>query len=423
MKRNIFILGPDELNWEKLNSLRDADRYDFHELLSYEESHGSSEYNVPQMMEKAENQLDEFSGSIDAIVSFWDFPVSLMVAILGKKYGTDCAPLESVFKCEHKYWSRVEQQKARPDVTPAFARFDPFDDDALGKIDLEYPFWIKPIKSFGAHLGFLIESAEDFHRSIEQIRKKVGHFSEPFNYLLQFAEVPKEIREGGFFLAEQIIDGQQCTLEGFACDGEIDSHGVIDSYRHPNKVSFSHFEYPSRMPQEIRDRIKEASRDVMRQIGFDNSPFNIEFLYNRDEDKLWLLEINPRIAQSHSDLFKKVDGTSNHHIMVQVGLGNHPQWPRRQGDFGAAGKFFVRSFEGGTVARTPDAEDIARVKDLFPGTIVQSLVEEGQELSELKYQDSYSYKLALLYMGAENHEKLRENFEKAKEILGYKVTS
>jgi hypothetical protein len=137
---------------------------------------------------------------------------------------------------------------------------------------------------------------------------------------------------------------------------------------------------------------------------------------------LWLLEINPRIAQSHSDLFKKVDGASNHRIMVQVGLGRHPKWPHRQGAFGVAAKLFIREFSDGLVTRIPGAEQIAEVSRRFPGTIVQPLVRKGMRLSELPFQDSYSFKLAILYMGAANSKKLLRNFQNAAEILGYQVT-
>jgi len=75
--------------------------------------------------------------------------------------------------CEHKYWSRVEQAASVPEVVPAFAGFDPFDDNALESIDLEYPFWIKPVKSHSSQLGFMIENAEQFHEAIPDIREKI----------------------------------------------------------------------------------------------------------------------------------------------------------------------------------------------------------------------------------------------------------
>lgn len=423
MKKNIFVIGPDELNWNKLQNLKGAQNYDFHELLAYEESHGAKTYDAKWMLAEAQRRLDAFDGRIDAIVSFWDFPVSLMLPILARRYGTRAPSLESALMCEHKYWSRVKQQEAVPDMTPGFARFDPFDDDALEKIDLSYPFWVKPIKSFAGHLGFRIGSAGDFRQACEKMRAGIGAFSGPFDDLLEYADIPDEIRSGGFCLAEQIIGGKQVTLEGFACDGEIDSHGIVDSFRHSNRVSFSRFQYPSRLPGKVKDRIFAASRKVMKHIGFDNSPFNIEYFYDARSESLKLLEINPRIAQSHSDLFKKADSTSNHRIMVEVGLGKHPHWEKGRGEFRIAGKFFIRSFADGRVARAPTEEQIAEIRERFPGTIVQPLVKQGQQLSEMLYQDSYSFKLAIVYMGAASQRELCDNFETVKQILDFEIES
>ena len=64
-----------------------------------------------------------FDGRIDAIVGYWDFPVSTLVPILGERYGIRSTSLESVVKCEHKYWSRLEQQKVI-DRHPRFGRVD-----------------------------------------------------------------------------------------------------------------------------------------------------------------------------------------------------------------------------------------------------------------------------------------------------------
>ena len=44
---------------------------------------------------------------------------------------------------------------------------------------------------------------------------------------------------------------------------------------------------------------------IISHIGFDNSAFNIEYYWDRGRDKIWLLEINTRVSQSHSDVLKK----------------------------------------------------------------------------------------------------------------------
>lgn len=423
-KRNVFILGMDDHNRDMLEGLINADEINFHELLGYEESHGAAEYHPGRLIDRAEKRLDTFEGPVDAIIGFWDFPISLLQPILSHRRGLRAPPLESVFKCEHKYWSRLQQSQVIPECTPRFQRFDPFDDDALSKIELDFPFWIKPIKSFAGHLGFRIRNKQDFEKSIPIIRKKIHRFKIPFYELTEYADLPAEIAdpEAGFYVAEQIIDGRQCTVEGYVCNGRIDVHGIVDSHRYPNMSSFSRYQYPSNLSEPLRDRMKEKSARIIKHIGFDNGTYNIEFFYDEDRDDLWLLEINPRISQSHSDLFAKVDGVSNHQVLVDTALDDRPRFPHREGKYGCAGKFFIRSFEeDGFVRRVPTPDQIEHVKQTLPDTLIYPQVDEGMRLSDKPYEDSYSYKLAILYLGAENEDKLLQKFDRAAEMLPFEI--
>src|SRR5690606_20339855 len=65
-----------------------------------------------RLFDAAVSQLDEFPGPIDAIVSYWDFPSSVLHVLLCEHYGLPGPSLESVVKCEHKYWSRLEQRES-----------------------------------------------------------------------------------------------------------------------------------------------------------------------------------------------------------------------------------------------------------------------------------------------------------------------
>lgn len=119
---NVFVIGLDEENIKTLRAVPHAVEYRFHPLLSVEElQHG--EIPVAELLEKARKELDAFDGGIDAIVGYWDFPVSTLVPIPAERYGTRATSLESVVKCEHKYWSRLEQQKVI-DEHPRFALVD-----------------------------------------------------------------------------------------------------------------------------------------------------------------------------------------------------------------------------------------------------------------------------------------------------------
>ncbi|MBB6418122.1 hypothetical protein HDC93_003716 [Streptomyces sp. AK010] len=96
--------------------------------------------------------LDAFDGSIDAIVGYWDFPVSTLVPMLSERYGARSTSLESVVKCEHTYWSRLGQQKAT-DRQPPFGQVDLSAEPPCPPQDVTFPMWLKPALSYSSELA------------------------------------------------------------------------------------------------------------------------------------------------------------------------------------------------------------------------------------------------------------------------------
>lgn len=420
MEKNIFIIGLDDFNLQMLQSVRNAEDYNFIRLLDIHKLIDTDAYRLIDMLELAEEQLDRFEGPIDAIVGYTDFPVSTMVPILCEKYGVPGPSLESVLKCEHKYWSRLEQREAIPEHIPQFYSFDPFDDKALDQIPLAFPFWIKPIKSTASQLGFRIGTKKDFVRAIKVLRKKIGLFK-PFDALLDRVELPETVAgiNSSFCVAEQIISGRQCTLEGYVYNGRVQTYGIIDSIREPNRTTFARYQYPSRLPRAIQDEMSRISERIMQHIKFDHSAFNLEFFWNEKQDKIWFLEINTRIPQSHSDLFIKVDGVPNHQIMLEVALNREPTFAGRQGKYRVAGKFFLREYQDKLITGIPTREDIAEISNKLPGTLIDLQGKVGMKLSEIPEQDSYSYATAFIYMGGQSQHELLENYKKCIQSLKF----
>ena len=425
MTGNVFVVGLNELNAERLKRLRGVEDVAFYPLLTPAQVSETQEFDIPAMLQEAEAALDAFDGSIDAIVGYIDFPVSTMLPLLCKKYGTPQTSLESLLKCEHKYWSRSVMREVIPDHTPKFTAFDPFDDNALskiGKADLRFPFFIKPIKSSGSRLGFRIDSPEDFDFATEKLRAEIGQISEPFNFVLDQADLPDEIRavEGHYCMAEQVIGGRQCTVEGYVHNGEVVPYGTVDSIRYPQVLSFFYYLYPSTLPQRCQDQMWEITRKIMSHIGYDNAGFNIEYYWDEVQNKIWLLEINTRIAQSHCDLFEMVDGVSHQQVTVDLGLGRRPDMPHREGPQKVAAEFFYRVFfADATVARAPSRAEVEVAAEQVDGTRIVSNVRRGMRLSELPEQDAYSYAVASLWMGANTQSKLLWNYEQVMKRLNY----
>ena len=423
--RNVFVYGLDDFHRTELATIAGADQLRFHQLLAHDEAIHPESFPVDRMLAKSERILDAFTGSVDAVCSYWDFPTSTLVPILRERRGLTGAGLLPVLKLEHKYWARLEQQATVPELIPPFAAVDPFAADPAAALTLAYPFWLKPIKAHSSYLGFKVHNHREFRAAIERIRAGIQQFGEPFNAILKKAELPEAVAEiGGYHcIAEGIISaGQQCTLEGYVRGGEVSVYGVVDSIREGrHRSSFQRYQYPSRLPRRVQAQMVEAATRVMQHSGYDDAPFNMEFFWHRSSDTLALLEVNARCSKSHSPLFHLVDGASHFQVMVNLGLDEDPSFPHRQGDYPMAAKFMLRVFAPGRVTRVPDSDDIARLHDRFPEARLRISVHQGQDLAALRFQDSYSYELADLFLGGRSRADLLSRYHEALQILGFRV--
>ncbi|MDY6979497.1 MAG: D-alanine--D-alanine ligase [Pseudomonadota bacterium] len=425
MSSNIFVVGLDDFNLSQLRSLRHANEYQFHSLLSYQAIKRPVLKPIEHLLQQAYTKLDNFEGSIDAIVGYWDFPVSTILPILRRRYNLPGPDLEAVLKCEHKYWSRCLQIEVAPELVPEFQLVNPFDPNAEDAIELEFPFWLKPIKSASSYLGFKINNRKVLTESLAVIRDRIHRFAEPFNDILKQADIPSHIApvDGNYCIAEGIISrGGQCTLEGYVQKGEVTVYGIVDSIRSGrHRSSFSRYQYPSNLPGHVKQCMIQAIEKVLLYFGYNDSPFNAEFYWSKKDNKLYLLEINTRISKSHCPLFKMVDGEYHHAVMIDVALGHTPGFPHREGRHRVAAKFMLRHFRDGYVKTVPTRSQIDQVKQCFPDTEIQLHIEPGMWLRDLPDQDSYSYEIATLFMGAKNQKQLLANYQAALNRLCFDI--
>lgn len=416
--KNIFVVGLDEANLPTLQAVPGADSLRFHGLLTVEELQ-DGEVSLPAVVEKAQKVLDAFDGSIDAIVGYWDFPVSTLVPILSERYGTRTTSLESVVKCEHKYWSRLEQQKVT-DRHPRFGRVDLEADPPRPPDGVRFPMWLKPALSYSSELAFGVGDEDEFRAAVTEIREGISRIGRPFEHILDQVELPPEMDGvgGRVCLAEESLSGVQVAVEGYVHEGEVTVYGTLDSIDYPDTPCFLRHQYPSMLPPQVVARLHEVTERVMRRIGFDAATFSVEYFYDPGSQDISLLEINPRHSQSHAELFQYVDGVPNHHAMVALALGDDPRMPHRQGPYAMAAKWYHRWFTDGVVRRVPSPEDITRIESEIPGVRIEVMPEPGQRLSDLSQQDSYSYEIAHIFTGGDDEQDLRRKYDQCVAALG-----
>ena len=420
-KNQVFIIGLDEFNLKKLQKLPEASFCDFLPALHVSEIRDVDAYDIKHLINLCQQRIDEH-GRIDAVASYYDFPGNILVPIIADKYQVPGPSLESIIKCDHKFWSRLEQDKVIKEHIPYFKVFNPFDEEAYDKIGIIPPFWIKPIKSFRSYLAFRINGEAQFYEVMPEVRENIDFITRPFTELMSLYGMPEEFSNmEETCIAESLITGHQCTLEGYVIDGKVVSYGVVDSIREGGRPSFSRYEYPSALPQEIQFRMSDVARRIITQIGLDNYPFNIEFFYDQTADEVYLLEINPRISQAHTDIFEKVHGISHLSIMLNLALGQKPRTLGYEGEFNKAGNFMLRTYEPGTIKMIPSAGEINILKKFIPGLEVIIRVPAGVHLDELYGQDSYSYELANIFIGGRDQKEIVEKYEKVVEGLSFDI--
>lgn len=413
MAKNIYVFGMLDWQRDELDTIDHAEDYNFISLLSTEELI-EQHLGFDDLLQRARQQIETSGLKPDAFVCHWDFPSSCLAPVLAAEYGLPAPSLESVLKCEHKYWARLEQQRVVPDLIPEFEAVDPFDPKAADKISLDFPFWLKPVKGFASLLGFRIKNRSQLDKALQQMREHIGELGQAFDACLKHAELPDEIKGiGGYHaIAEGIISGNQFAPEGYVLSGQMKIHGLFDMFFTDNGKTVAGLKYPADLPPWLEKKSHEACRLILEQVGFDNGCFNVEFQWDAAADKLWIIEVNARISQSHCEMFRKVDGMSNHEIAVSVALGHEPHFPHESGSCKVAAKFYLSKHGDAKVSHVPSAEEIEALSKEFNDALIELGVKQGDQLSELPEQPVYCYHIGDVWIGAESAEELQNCYRR-----------
>src|SRR5699024_12342984 len=102
MTQNIFVLGLDEPGYNELVTLTEAEQYTFHGILSLEDLQ-SGVISLADLLDRAQEQLDTFEGTIEHIAGYLDFSYSMIYHILCSSYGLPAKPQDTVVICYLTY--------------------------------------------------------------------------------------------------------------------------------------------------------------------------------------------------------------------------------------------------------------------------------------------------------------------------------
>jgi biotin carboxylase len=320
-----------------------------------------------------------------------------LAAVLAERLSLPGPGREAFMRCHDKLASRRAQAEIVPEATPAFAAVEIDDPDA--EAPLPYPFFLKPVSAHLSQLAYRIDGPDDFAAALSAARTHIDRITAYDRAL--------EGRTFRTLVAEELLDGELVTFEGFMSEGRMTPIGVTDAVLHPNGISFLRFEYPSGLPDETQGRMAEIAARLMPALGFDRSLFNIEF-FVRPDGSLAIVEVNGRMASQFAPLVKAVHGVSSYELQLDLAAGRTPDLPPRRRDIVAA-SFVMRSYEDAVVRAVPDP---TAVLERFGHAHVEVLVRPGQRLSE-NDDDVVSHRLALIALAGPDRESVLRRYGEA----------
>jgi biotin carboxylase len=365
-------------------------------------------------LDEIETILAKAAGhDIAAVITSDDYPGSALAAAIAKRLGLPGPEPEIALICQHKYLSRRAQAEHVPEAVPPFALIDIADPAAL-PADLAFPLFVKPVKSFFSIGAERIASASELAAILPRWAA-FDQFFLPLERMLQrYTGVSIGTKR---LIAEELLKGEQVTVEGYAFAGTVGIMGVVDSVMFPGTLAFSRFDYPSHLPDPVQARMEEIAKTLMQGLGFDNGLFNIEMMYDAEADLISIIEINPRMASQFADLYEKVDGTNTYTVLLDIAQGRAPRLRRRQGRYAFAASCVLRSFEDYVVAALPSDADLARLAQSYPDLRIELHATVGRKLSD-EFQDGKSYRYGILNLGGDDLADVLAQCESCCESLG-----
>ncbi|MFN2470209.1 MAG: acetyl-CoA carboxylase biotin carboxylase subunit family protein [Gaiellaceae bacterium] len=305
---------------------------------------------------------------------------ALLAALLAERRGLPGPRPAVVAALQHKPTARAAQGTIVPEATPRFATA------GAGPPPFRPPWFVKPA------VGRLSEGTRLVHDASELARYEESGYADGWGQLARLAGF-KGTAQG--ILAEELLTGEQVTLEGYVHGGRVTVLGVTDSIMYPGTNSFERFEYPTRLPAGRVEELEGVARRLLPAVGFDNGFFNAEF-FVPERGSAQLVEVNARIASQFSALYEAMHGRSSYDALFALACGDDPRWDSSSPD-GVAVSYVLRTFEDAFVEATPPEE---------PG--VEILAHEGRRLSESYANDPDSFRLAIVYESGATREEALE---------------
>ena len=346
---------------------------------------------------------------VDGVFSNNEYFGALIAAVVAEKLGLPGNDPRVVIAAQHKFYAREAFTRIAPEAAARYAAFS-YGVRRRDELPFELPCFVKPVRATFSVLARRVERFEDLrrHLSFWPFEKWViKRLVKPFNDLMRW--YTDYAMDAHHLIAEEILEGVQVNLDGYVHQGRVRVLGVIDEHMYPGTSAFRSFEYPSRVPAEVRERMAGLAAKLLQGIGYRHGFFNLEFCWNPDSGRLSVIELNPRMASQLSYLYECVDGLRPYDMLLALAVGDAPEAPSHAARYRHAASFALRKFDGKPLAAHPTPDQLAHVRREYPEAHLMLYLKRGMSLArEMKWLGSYRY--AVVNMGAGTPEDLQARF-------------
>ncbi len=291
--RQIFVVLADDTDRE---ALARVPGYAVHEVeVPVEHWRPMAGFDVVGYLDRCRAYLER--RPVDGVVSFHDLG-DLIAAALAEELGLPGPGAEAVFLCLHKLYTRL--------ATGSTVRCQPLPLDGPPPDGLAYPCYVKPPWLKMTLLQRRVDSATELEAARALARRHYPAWARQylplFERCVDRSRYPLATAE--MLLAEELVEGEQVTVEGWVADGEAGVWAITDTNAYPaSGCAFDNFSLPSRKPDAVQAELARAALEAIRRTGFARGCFNAE-LWWRDGEPV-LTELNGRSAASFDGLYNR----------------------------------------------------------------------------------------------------------------------
>jgi hypothetical protein len=422
--RILLLFGED---WDNavLNKYTDSGKFQFYcegfDLFHFPSNARLMWFNVWRFVDE---MVRKYGDKIDGVFSSNEQFGTLAAALVAQKLGLPGQKPETILGTQHKFEARMRLQVFAPELCPEFDTI-PYTITAAQAEKLSYPLFVKPVKATFSVLARRCENAQELlsHLRFKPWEKHIiKRLIEPHNQALR--RFPQFTQGASNLIIETPLSGVQINVDCALVNGDITIFGLIDEVMYPGTMAFLRFDYPSRLPQDIQLRIKEASIKVLQGYELADGLFNLEFFYDQQIDSLKLIEINPRLAAQLALFYDWVDGIDVYELgfdMARKGFSNKAAKEKlsaKTTGVCAATSFVWRSFDGTSCPKIPTKADWVWLQEHFPEARLEVYAKEGGSLErDMKWLSSHRW--AILNISGLDLADTRRKYETIAARLGW----